>query len=452
MRILSHNSRKLAQEKQFPDKDINNTQFEHAQREKQLANFDDAMGRPEHAVKPRILLVIPGQPRPALEDEIATGKRPRVDNYAIQQVLGADVLHLNDAQATHLGWLNSRLFGPKLALTWTAFCRRHAYDIIYTTTESVGLPLAMLLKLSGARAGRPRHVSLSHYLSPFKKRIFFKFGVGSHIDVLIVHCAAQQALATKVLSVPGERVMKLPYFVDTNFWRSLALSTIDSKPAMRSGQMPMICAVGLEFRDHATLVKAVSNLNVEVRIAAAGNHRASVRSPYGRTAQMPESLSSLPPNVLIKSYNYIELRRLYTAARFVVVPLRETDFQAGATVILEAMAMGKAVIVSGTRGQTDIVRDSRNDGRGPVVREWWPGFLDVPGVAETLGSLPTGFYVTPGDPHELRDTIQYLLDHPEIADELGRNGQCVARAYFSLDAFVERFAAAIRGEPLEDSG
>jgi len=415
--------------------------------EKRLVDLNDAVERPEHVVKPRILLVIPVEPRPALEDEIATGKRPRVDNYAIQQALGADVLHLNDAQATYLGRLITRLFGPKLALTWTAFCRRHAYDIIYTTTESVGLPLAMLLKLGGTRAGRPRHVVLSHYLSPFKKRIFFKFGVGSHIDTLIVHCAALHALATKVLRMPGERVVKLPYFVDTNFWRSLAPSTIDSKAAMSEGQVPMICAVGLEFRDYATLVTAISNLNVEVRIAAAGNHKPSAGSPYGKTARMPANLSSLPPNVLIRSYSYVELRRLYTAVRFVVVPLWQTDAPDGVTTILEAMAMGKAVIVSGIRGQTDVVRDPRNNGHGPVVCEWWPGFLDAPGVAETLGSLPTGFYVTPGDPHELRDTIQYLLDHPEIADELGRNGQCVAEAYFSLDALVERFAAAIRGEP-----
>ncbi len=104
------------------------------------------------------------------------------------------------------------------------------------------------------------------------------------------------------------------------------------------------------------------------------------------------------------------------------MPLLEVDFQAGITVILEAMAMGKAVIVSGIRGQTDVVRDPRNDSRGLSVRAWWPGFLDNLDVAETLGRLPTGFYVTPGNPEELRSTIQYLLDHPEVADELGRNG------------------------------
>ena len=126
----------------------------------------------------------------------------------------------------------------------------------------------------------------------------------------------------------------------------------------------------------------------------------------------------------------------------------ETNDSAGLTVILEAMAMAKAVIVSGTRGQTDVIRDPRNNGRGPIVREWWPGFLDNPDVAETLGRLPTGFYVTPGNPNELRSMIQYLLDHPEVAEELGRNGRRVVEEYFDLDAFTQRFAATILDEPL----
>ena len=110
--------------------------------------------------------------------------------------------------------------------------------------------------------------------------------------------------------------------------------------------------------------------------------------------------------------------------------------------------MGKAVIVSGTRGQTDVVRDRRNSGRGRMLREWWPGFVDKPELAESIGRLPTGFYVTPGDARELRRAIQYLLAHPEVAAELGRNGRRVVEACFSLDAVVDRFAAVIRGEPL----
>jgi hypothetical protein len=104
------------------------------------------------------------------------------------------------------------------------------------------------------------------------------------------------------------------------------------------------------------------------------------------------------------------------------------------------------VVVSGTRGQTDVVRDRLNGGRGPVERAWWPGFVDAPEVAEALGHLPTGFYVRPGDPADLRAAIKYLLDHPDVAEELGRNGRRVVEALFGLDAFTARFTAVIRGE------
>ncbi|MGH2496063.1 MAG: glycosyltransferase family 4 protein [Ktedonobacteraceae bacterium] len=375
-----------------------------------------------------------------MQAEIAAGKQPPRDYTALQQELDADVIHPADAQSTLLARLIKRLFGPFAALAWTAFRRRHRYDILFTDTEIVGLTLALLLKLSGTRPGHPRHVTLSHVLSPFKKRIFFRLGVGSHIDTMIVHCEAMRKLATKKLHMPDERVVKLPYFVDVHFWQPLAPET-DGDAAADAGKRPMICAAGLEYRDYPTLLRAVDGLEVDVQIAAAS--AAIFNSPRSRdTGKFPE----VPLNVSVGSYDYDGMRRLYTKARFVLVPLIQIDGPGGITVILEAMAMGKAVIVTGTRGQTDVVRDPRNDGRGPVAREWWPGFLDTPDISGTLASLPTGFYVTPYDPLELRDMIQYLLDHPEIAEELGRNSRQVAEAYFSREAFAKRFAAAIRGE------
>jgi glycosyltransferase involved in cell wall biosynthesis len=271
---------------------------------------------------------------------------------------------------------------------------------------------------------------LTHYLSPAKKRVFFRLGAGTRIDALIVHSAAQGELARRTLGMPTTRVLYLPYFADERFWRALPGG---EAPSAR----PMICAVGLEFRDYGTLLAAVRDLPVDLRIGAASSwshHSAFEGSP------------ELPPNVHVHSYAYLPLRQLYAAARFVVVPLQDVDNQAGITVILEAMAMGKAVVVSGTRGQTDVVRDRLNGGRGPVERVWWPGFVDAPEAAETLGHLPTGFYVRPGDAADLRRAIQYLLDHPDVVEELGRNGRRVVEALFGLDAFTARFAAVIRGE------
>ncbi len=378
----------------------------------------------------RTLLVISAEPHASLRNDIAAGAEPRRDYFELQRSLDADLLTPSAARRGRLGRLLARYAGRGPALAWAAFRQRHAYDIIYTDAESVGLPFALLLKVSRAARGRPRHVMLTHYLSSSPKRLLFRLGASSHIDALIVHSSAQRSLAVKSLRVPAERVKCLPYFADEHFW--LPRSTDLANP-------PMICSAGLEFRDYATLVAAVQDLPVEVRIGAASSW-----SHHDAFASSPE----LPSNVAVSSYDYSALRDLYAAARFVVVPLREVDNQAGITVILEAMAMGKAVIVTATRGQTDVVRDRRSSGYGRVEREKWPTFADRFGLPDTLGRLPTGMYVAPGDAAELRRAIQYLLDRPDIAEEFGHNGRRAVEGLYGLDAFTARFTAVIRGERL----
>ncbi len=381
----------------------------------------------------RTLLVISAQPEPDLAERIAAGEQPRRDYLELRRALGADLLVPGDVTADPLGRLVARAGGMRLGLAWLAFRRRARYDVIYTDGEGVGLPLAAMLRLALVRPSAPRHVMLTHYLSPAKKRIWFKLGVRSHIDALICHASAQRELAVSELGMAAERVRLLPYFADERFWQAERAQV----PAGEHPERPVICGVGLEHRDYATLLAAADGLPADIEIAAA-----SYWSHHSAFAGHP----TLPTNVHVQAYGYMPLRDLYARSRFVVVPLLNVDNQSGITVILEAMAMGKAVIVTGTRGQTDVVRDRRRGGRGRMPRQWWPGFVDAPGLAESLGALPTGFYVTPGDARELGRAMRYLLAHPDVADELGRNGRRVVEACFGLDAFTRRFAAVIRGE------
>jgi hypothetical protein len=372
---------------------------------------------------PRVLLVISAEPAPDTLDEISAGRQPRRDYLALRDALGADLLTPGMATSTALGRALSRSGGKAAALAWAAFQRRNHYDTIYTDNEGTGLPLALLLR--GARPGRPRHVCLTHYLSTAAKRAFFRLGAARRMDTLIVHSTAQKRVAVETLDVPAKKVALLPYFADERFW-GLALAT----PALAADR-PMICSAGLEFRDYETLIAATRDLEVDVRIGAA-SHWAR-HNAFGASAD-------LPANVTVSAYNYRQLRDYYASARFVVVPLRDVDNQAGITTILEAMAMGKAVVVTRTRGQTDVVRDWRSSATTPP-----PGFLAAPAVAQTLGALPTGWYVQPNDANDLRDAINYLLAHTDVVEEMGRNSRRVVEGCFGLDAFAERFAALLRG-------
>src|SRR3569833_1435167 len=66
------------------------------------------------------------------------------------------------------------------ALALMAYRRRHRYDVIFDSSEGVGIPLALLLKLGGKR--RPGHVTIAHKLTTGKKRFFFT-GLKAHRQI-----------------------------------------------------------------------------------------------------------------------------------------------------------------------------------------------------------------------------------------------------------------------------
>jgi len=340
--------------------------------------------------------------------QVAQGHRPEPDYLAMARGFGAALLDYGAArrQAGRLGRLLERIGGPNLLLAWVCFGLRGRYRVIFTDGEQVGLPLALLFWLAGGGT-RPRHLMIAHWLSVGKKMVLLDLlGLQRHIDVFFVYSSWQKRFIEARWNVPPERVVLTPFMVDANFYDPAA--ALDQRPPLSvpASPYPMICAVGLELRDYATLIEAVRGLDVHVVIAAASLW--SKRSParLGR---------SLPANVTLGRFTQFELRRLYAVSRFVVMPLQPVTFQAGVTAILEAMAMGKAVICSRTPGQTDVLEDGA-----------------------------TGRYVPALDVAALRAAIVRLLEEPAAAASLGANGRREVLRQFSLEHYVSRLAGYVR--------
>jgi glycosyltransferase involved in cell wall biosynthesis len=97
-----------------------------------------------------------------------------------------------------------------------------------------------------------------------------------------------------------------------------------------------------------------------------------------------------------------------------VIPLLDVD--ADVSSIYEAMAMGKAVVVTRTRGQVDVIRDGEQ-----------------------------GIYVPPGDPRALRAALEYLISHLAEAERMGRAGRALVEARHGLDTWVALVAGLARG-------
>jgi glycosyltransferase involved in cell wall biosynthesis len=345
----------------------------------------------------RVLLTVSGVMPDDVEAQVAAGVRPRPDYRVLASEFGAELLDFAGARhrSGRFGRLIERVGGAKALLAWATFRSRRAYDVVVTDGEQIGLPFAALCRVAGRRGSR--HFMIVHVLSVRKKTTPWRlFRLGRYVDKLIVYASAQRRFAIEQLGVAPDRVVLTPFMVDTRFF-----SPVQPDPPTRR----KICSVGLERRDFHTLCAAVDGLDVEVVLAVGSNWSTQPDRITG---------SPLPSNVSVCTLDFVALRALYAECRFVVMPLHEIDFQAGVTTILEAMAMGKAVVCSATSGQTDVIVDER-----------------------------TGLYVPPGDAAALRAAIERLLDDPDYAAELGRAARADAEQRFDVVVYAKGLAAEV---------
>lgn len=277
-----------------------------------------------------------------------------------------------------------------VAMALEAFIVRDRYSAVISWTDAGALLFALLLKMTGTR--KP-HVALMFWISKPKKALFLRF-VSSHIDRIILWTSTHRDFAMNRLEIPPSKIAFLPYYVDHLFFRPI--------PSARPSDT--ICSAGREMRDYPTLIRALRGLPINCHIAA-GNFRGRIEP----TVRAIYEEGPLPPTITVGMLTPRELRDLYRRSRFVVVPLHPTDSDNGLTVILEAMASGKAVICSRVYGQRDIVIDGE-----------------------------TGMYVPPGDPDALREAVVYLWEHPAIAEEMGRLGRLHVERRHTVDHFVSQ--------------
>ncbi len=342
----------------------------------------------------RVLILAAGRFDEPLANRIRAGEEPKLDIFELQVALRAEVLDFRavDGSRRPAVRLAQRLLGDSVALALIGAEERARYDAVLTTGEDIGIPLAALWK--GRRA--PVHTMIAHTLTPAKKRLFFQLlRVQDRIDRILCYSSNEERHMVERLGIPASRVQRIRYHADDHFFR----------PTGAPPEPDLICSAGQLLRDYPSLIEAVRDLPVRLRIAAG--------SPWIAGDLRPDR--PLPGNVEWRRYPRAELRELYSRAALAVVPIFENNYQTGISTILEMMAMGKCVIASRTRGQTDTIIDGKN-----------------------------GVYVPPEDPSALRSTIQRLLRAPEEAARIGAEARRFIEREASTARFVERVAAAVR--------
>lgn len=272
--------------------------------------------------------------------------------------------------------------------------RRDEYDVIVTWSERVTLSLAALQRFS--RFKKP-HVALLYWFSRPSVQVPLRV-LGSELHAIVTWSSVQRRYAIEKLGIAPEKVYMVRHYVDQIFW------------SPRESEVDMICAAGAEMRDYPTLLAALRGTDLRCHVAA--DHVRVDRLGFARRLAT-EALSHMASEgVTIGRKALTDLRALYARSRFVVVPLCASDADNGITVILEAMAMGKPVICSRTRGQVDVIQD---------------------GI--------TGVFVPVGDVAALRRAMLDLWNDPDRAREMGR----AARAYVEKYHALEKFCGDVKG-------
>ncbi|MCS3779448.1 glycosyltransferase family 4 protein [Tsukamurella ocularis] len=213
--------------------------------------------------------------------------------------------------------------------------------------------------------------------------------------------AAVWAQSSAVLPVIGnewkiapDRLHFIPLGIDTDFYAE--------QPVPGVGDVVMSAGED-RFRDHSTLVGAVEQVRRSVPTATLELASSlPVHAPAGLVTVHTERLNG-------------RIRDLYRRAAVVAIALHPTVTGSGLTVVLEAMASGRPLVVT-----------------------------DNPGVSDYVQHGETGLLVPPGDTDAMARAIGALLIDEDMRIDMGRRAAAVARQQFTTAVMVRHLAEMVR--------
>lgn len=279
--------------------------------------------------------------------------------------------------------------------------RLRKYDVVISIGFVNGLLISCIRKL--LRLHRPAHIIVDATVATALSDIGgMKLGLLRRllnpVDAVITFSSKQCTFWSRISPSP-QKVHFFPLSVDLEFWNS-------QKTPEKS--QSYIFSGGKSGRDYWTLIAAVGQTKLSSVLVTGENGVEGI---------------TVPPNVrIIEGIPISTFRNLMAGAKFVVIPLKSIHSPEGQTVLVEAMAMGKAVIATKAAGTVDYIIDGE-----------------------------TGLFVEAGNIDNLKAKIIYLEQDPSEMERLGKNAMKYAEEMFSEQAFAKRFTALL-DEMLGDDG
>lgn len=272
---------------------------------------------------------------------------------------------------------------PLRALRVLMLWRRSA--VVVCNFESSALVLLMLRRLFRFRA---KVVVIDVGGLGWRLRRLIQDRVVPRADAVLVYSEHQADIVRATW--PGtRRVHAVLAQVDCRFFRQVA-----DCPA------GPVLAIGDDgSRDYATLLQAVAGLG----------HPVVIRTRLTMPAPPPPNVSVLSESLPMDGY-----RDLVASAAIIVLPLHPTSTPGGVSALVQAMASGKAVVVSASPGIAGYVRDGED-----------------------------GLVVPPHDPAALRAAILRLLGDDALRLRLAAAARRSAEQRFSYEAWARQLETVL---------
>lgn len=278
-------------------------------------------------------------------------------------------------------------------MLWQA--RREGFAYVFTfENDWLTLLIASFQTLLFIR--RPRHVILQFIMRERTETIvsrlkyaFLRWCYRS-VHLCVVSSRSEGDYYRETFGWPADKVAFVPFHTDPTFAKR------DSSP-----EEPLVVAAGRTFRDYPTLLEAArGGLDLPLTIVAGRQSFGGAPLPAGVT-----TLFDIP---------LPELVALMARAAIVVLPLTERQISTGQSVLLEAMAKGKAVVATRVNGTVDYIEHMR-----------------------------TGVLVPPGDAVAMRAAINVLARDPDLRRRIGIAAREQVLAHYLPDHYAQGVARVL---------
>lgn len=273
------------------------------------------------------------------------------------------------------------------------------HDVIYAAGSYNSVLLAMLRRVGILRTPL---VGTVHHLArgPLRRPWIYRFFFGGHDRLL---CMSEEIYAELVndLAFSKVRAVLVGWAVDLDLYQP-------SWPVGPAG--PLVISAGKTKRDFQTLVDAFSGLPCSLEVYCSANSAPDeTRAGSNVSVHYDESHVSQAA-----ALSFSDLLARYRSCTAVAIPLPASEARGttGLTSLLEALAMGRGVLMT------------RNS------------FLDIE-------ELRVGARVEPGDVEGWRNVLRRLVDDPAWVEEMGRRGRRLCEERFGLDDYAARVAGVL---------